>query len=80
MKRTTIMLPDGLKMRAMKRAEIMGLSLGGFIREALEKILQTPDAKQSDDDPFFADDVVFQGKIPKDLALNHDDHLYEDRP
>ena len=31
-------------------------------------------------DPFFADDVVFQGKTPKDLALKHDDYLYGDRP
>ena len=76
MKRTTIMLPDDLKIRALKRAGIMGLSLGGFIREALEKTLQTPDVDQADDDPFFADDVVFQGKAPKDLALKHDDYLY----
>ena len=80
MKRTTIMLPDDLKMRALKHADIMGLSLGGLIRESLEKTLQTPDVDQADDDPFFADNVVFQGKTPKDLALNHDDYLYGDRP
>ena len=80
MKRTTIMLPEDLKMRALKRADIMGLSLGGLIRESLEKILHTPDVDQADDDPFFADNVVFQGKTPKDLALNHDDYLYGDRP
>jgi hypothetical protein len=74
------MLPEDLKMRALKRADIMGLSLGGFIREALEKTLQTPDVDQADDDPFFADDVVFQGKTPKDLALKHDDYLFGDRP
>ena len=80
MKRTTIMLPDDLKMRALKRADIMGLSLGGLIRESLEKTLQTPDVDQADDDPFFADNVVFKGNTPKGLALNHDDYLYGDRP
>ena len=76
MKRTTIMLPDNLKMRAVKHAEIMGLSLGGFIRESLEKTLQPPDVDHADDDPFFADSVVYRGKTPKDLALNYDDYLY----
>ena len=55
MKRTTIMLPDDLKMRALKHADIMGLSLGGLIRESLEKTLNTSDVDQTDDDPFFAD-------------------------
>jgi len=76
MKRTTIMLPDDLKMRALKHAEITGLSLGGFIRESLEKTLQPLDVDQVDEDPFFADNVVYQGKTPKDLALNFDDYLY----
>ena len=80
MKRTTIMLPDDLKIRALKRAELLGLSLGGFIRESLEKTLQSPSMDQADDDPFFADDVVFKGQTPKDLALKHDDYLYGDRP
>ena len=80
MKRTNIMLPDDLKMRALKHADIMGLSLGGLIRESLEKTLQTPDVDQADDDPFFADNVVFKGKTPRNLALNHDDYLYGDRP
>jgi hypothetical protein len=73
------MLPEDLKMRALKRARVMGLSLAGFIRESLEKSLQTPDVDQADDDPFFADHVVFQGKTPKDLASKHDDYLYGDR-
>ncbi len=80
MKRTTIMLPEDLKMRALKRADIVGLSLGGFIRESLEKSLQTPDVDQADDDPFLADNATFQGKTPGDLALKHDDYLYGDKP
>jgi len=80
MKRTTIMLPEDLKMRALKRADIVGLSLGGFIRESLEKSLQTSDVDQADDDPLFADNATFQGKTPADLALKHDDYLYGDKP
>lgn len=80
MKRTTIMLPDDLKMRALKHAETMGLSLGGFIRESLEKNLQHPEADRAVEDPFFADDIVYKGNTPKDLALNHDDYLYGDKP
>ena len=80
MERTTIMLPEDLKMRALKHAEIMGLSLGGFIRESLEKPLRPSDVEQADDDPFFADNVVYQGKTPEDLALNYDDYLYGTKP
>ena len=79
MKRKTIMLPEDLKLRALKRANIMGISLGGFIRESLERALQTPTVDRAADDPFFADHVVFEGKTPNDLALNHDDYLYGDR-
>ena len=43
MKRTTVMIPDDLKMRALKRAGTMGISLGRFIREALERALERSD-------------------------------------
>ena len=80
MKRTTIMIPDELKMRAIKYASRMGMSLGGFIRESLERALEHPDGGQSSDttDPLLADDAVFSGKTPEDLAENHDDYLYGD--
>ena len=81
MKRTTIMIPEDLKMRAIVRAKIMEISLGGFIRESLEKALKRPgkDGFICDEDPFFADDAVFSGKAPSDLALNHDDYLYGEK-
>ena len=37
MKRTTVMLPEDLKNRAIRHANAIGISLGVFIRESLEK-------------------------------------------
>ena len=28
------------------------------------------------DDPFFADTIFYNGKVPKDSSLNHDKYLY----
>ncbi|MFW5920840.1 MAG: CopG family transcriptional regulator [Polyangiales bacterium] len=72
--RTTILLPDDLKALAERRARERGTSLGGLIREALEAALSGPD----DDDPLFADDEVFDGDAPRDLASAHDHYLYGD--
>ena len=57
MKRTTIMIPDELKMRAIKYANRMGMSLGGFIRESVERALEPTDGGPSSEtsDPLFAD-------------------------
>ena len=41
MKRTTIMIPEDLKIRATRRANAIGISLGEFIRESLEKALKS---------------------------------------
>ncbi len=36
------MIPEGLKMRAIGRAKLMGISFGEFTRESLERALQFP--------------------------------------
>jgi hypothetical protein len=77
MKRTTVMIPDDLKIRASKHASSVGISLGEFIRESLEKALKSNPVGLLDD-PFFSDNVVFEGDTPIDLALDHDKYLYED--
>jgi len=77
MKRTTVMIPEDLKIRAAKRANAVGISLGEFIRESLEKALKTNPADVLDD-PFLSDNAVFEGETPVDLALDHDKYLYED--
>ena len=75
MKRTTVMLPEDLKIRATRRANAVGISLGRFIRESLEKALRS-DCKMALDDPYMNDNSVFDGDIPADLARNHDKYLY----
>ena len=76
MDRTTIMLPNDLKVKASLQAKKMGISLGQYIREALNKSLDSGDNAQRISDPLFADDMVFEGKTPEDLSAAHDDYLY----
>ena len=75
MRRTTVMIPENLKIRAARRANTEGLSLGGFIRESLERSLKS-DASGALDDPFLADTAVYEGDTEVDLAKNHDIYLY----
>ena len=75
MRRTTVMIPEELKIRAARRANSEGLSLGGFIRESLEKALNS-DTAGTLDDPFLKDDAVYEGDSEVDLARNHDLYLY----
>ena len=79
MELTTIMLPSDLKVRVQERANSMGISLGQYIREAVENSLKFQQREQLiEEDPLFTDDVVFVGKGPKDFAENHDQYLYEE--
>ena len=76
MKRTTIMLPEDLRRRALLRASQKGVSLGELIRDSLDAAL--PGATyEAQGDPLF-EDVVFDGPAPSDLSVNHDKHLYDD--
>ena len=75
MKRTTIMIPEDLKIRAARRANAVGISLGGFIRESLERALNS-DSKVALDDSYLSGNSVYEGDIPADLAQNHDKYLY----
>jgi len=77
MKRTTVMIPEDLKNRAAKRASSTGISLGGFIRESLERVLRA-DIAVVNDDPFLTDNAVYEGNTKADLAQNHDKYLYGD--
>jgi len=77
MKRTTIMIPEELKIRAARRANAVGISLGGFIRESLERALNS-DGNVALDDPYLGDNSVYEGNIPADLAQHHDKYLYGD--
>ena len=76
--RTTIMLPDELKMRALQHAHAHSQSLGQLIRESLERGLKDIPSKSSKSDSFWADTVVFKGPAPRDLSKKHDEYLYGD--
>lgn len=78
MKRTTVMLPVDLKLKAEKRAEKMGISLGELIRLSL-KTQVGKKTNVAQDDPFLSDNAVFSGDVPDDLSLNHDKYLYGDK-
>jgi hypothetical protein len=69
------MIPDDLKIRAARRANAVGISLGGFIRESLERALRS-DGKSALDDSYMSDNSVYDGDIPEDLSQNHDKYLY----
>jgi hypothetical protein len=77
MKRTTVMLPEELRARAARRARKLGVSLGEFIRRAMESLLRAQ--SPAGDDPLLRDDAVYEGPAPRDVAERHDDYLY-DRP
>lgn len=78
MDRTTIMLPPELKIRAANQARKMRISLGQYIREALKKSLDMENGRGVDEDSLFMDNTVFDRAAPKNLASDHDEHLYGD--
>ena len=78
MDRTTIMLPPELKTRASNQAKKMKISLGQYIREALKESLDSENRPGVDEDSLFMDNAVFDRAAPKNLASDHDEHLYGD--
>ncbi len=73
MQRTTIMLPRKLKTRAARRAKKSGLSMGEFIRQAIEKSLaERGEAREGT----LFDLQVYTGKCPNDVSSNSDEYLY----
>ena len=78
MHRTTLMLPSDLKIQAQQQARMQGVSLGEFIRRAIEAQLRGSGAAQRAADPLFADGAVFTGDAPADSAAEHDRYLYGD--
>ena len=76
MKRTTIMLPEDLRRRAIVCAKQRGVSLGELIRDSLDSTLPNV-SNDIEKDPLF-EDVVFEGPVPRDLSRRHDEYLYDD--
>ena len=78
MKRTTIMLPEDLKIRAARYCEHKGISLGKLLRNVLERELEEAYRDRRGEDALFADQEVYQDQVPEDISQNHDDYLYSD--
>jgi len=79
MQRTTVMLPQDLKLQAQRHARELGVSLGELIRESLEAMIRGSDGDRSTVDPFFSDNAVYVGEAPRDLSVNHDGYLYGEK-
>jgi len=79
MHRTTLMIPSELKARAQLRAQELGVSFGELVRQALETELSSSTGRRRGADPLFADDAVFAGEAPTDLAEAHDRYLYDEQ-
>ena len=80
--RTTVVLPDRLKQRAVARAREQGISFGEFVRRAVEKMFTSPPrgtTKKKTGDPFWDNLEVYDGG-PSDLAARHDEYLYGGKP
>jgi hypothetical protein len=75
MARTTVVLPEELRLRARERARREGISFAELVRQAVETRLGTP-SQAAEEDPLFADVPVYDGVVPADLSEDHDAHLY----
>ena len=83
MHRTTILLPEDLKVSAEAHARQQGISLGELIRRQLGRATKSKKTRKRRDDPVFR---YYAGKSshPRpvkdratDVALNHDKYLAE---
>lgn len=81
--RTTIVLPPGLKERAVSRARKQGISFGEFVRRAVVLQLAAPvrarSKKTKTGDPFLDAPMIFEDDGPPDLSTRIDEFLYGDR-
>jgi hypothetical protein len=78
MHRTTILLPDDLRIRAVRAAREMGVSLGELIRNALDALLEARSGRGPSADSLLRDRAVHPGKTPGDDSTHHDRYLYDE--
>ncbi len=77
MHRTTILLPESIRLKAIRYAQKQGISLGELIRTSLEMRMSSNGQIINATDIFMNDKRVYSEKIPKDLSKQHDNYLYE---
>ena len=83
LQRTTIVLPETLKQRAVIRAREQGISFGELVRRAVEKdLVANPTVRRLDlkgkktGDSFWDNLVTYDDDGPADLSERVDDYLY----
>lgn len=76
MHRTSLMMPEDLKVRAERKSRQLGMSMGQFVRLSLEDELAK--YERHDPDPLLADTVVYRGAAPDNVSQEHDALLYGD--
>jgi hypothetical protein len=74
MNRTTVVLPEDLKLRAKERARRDGIPFAELVRQAVEARVAVPHAQ--DVDPLFGNLPVYEGFVPPNLSEEHDEELY----
>ena len=80
MENTAIMLPDKLEEEAFEKAVSMGMTLEQFVLHAVRQTLNSRnDSITDDEDPFWTDDAVFEGRVPEDYSAEHDKYLYSEQ-
>jgi hypothetical protein len=76
--RTTLLLPENLKVASEIYARSKRISLGALIRTQLAAVVDASGHDSRREDPLFASFAPFEGPMPSDLALNHDAALYDE--
>jgi len=76
MLRTTIMLPTALKQRAEARARQLHVSLGEFLRQAVERQLEREELAETGQDPLAGNAYIIHEPSPAQVSENIDRYLY----
>ncbi len=69
------MVPPELKSKAVELARQQDISLGEFIRRALQAAIKRNGGGGKAHDPLLNDRALFRGKTPRDLSRHHDSYL-----
>jgi hypothetical protein len=75
MSRTTVVLPEELRLRAKERARRDGIAFAELVRQAIEARVGSP-GDRVEEDPLFGDVPIYDGDVPSDLSAEHDAYLY----
>ena len=78
MDKTTILIPKSLRVKAARRAKLLGISLGELIRRKLLEEISDHEVKEALDPIFHDFDKLITKSGVRDTARNHDRYLYDE--